>query len=82
MNFKNALIPLTDTKIPNPPFEELIPYYIKYEIEIPEVNYRIDMLSDGMVNVINNIKFFSCTYKNIFRQTQTYFSNFISIFFV
>ena len=55
-------------------------YCNKYEIEISEVNYRIDLLSDGMVNVNNSIRFFSCTYQNIFRQTQVYLKLFISIF--
>lgn len=35
--------------IPNPPFEETMSYCHKYEIEILD-KYRIDLLSDGMVN--------------------------------
>lgn len=80
MNYKIIIQPLSDKEIPEIPFEEVCSLFSRYQIELTNINFDIKILTSEMIRVIDNIRLFSCSHLNIFKQTINYFSGFVSIF--
>lgn len=69
---------LLNLEISIPSKEQIEDIFHDYDIEFTD--YAIINYTWEMINVIDNIKNFSCSYSNLIRKTQNYFTNFVHLF--
>lgn len=80
MESKEDIGRLIDPTIPHLSLDEIAQSFFGYGVSCPDRLYSLDKLTNEMINIINNIRNFSCSFKNLFRQVKIYFSKFISVF--